>query len=222
MKTQSLWACAVALFATILLPSFASAQANPKQTPARVIDVKKLFGFYDTYLRLPPAARDGFALAYILKAKEAGARPQFNYLLGNTRTPIQVAQSGKILSMPDANMLANGKVEIAAGQPTGSVTMDLEAIVPLSRAISVADASNPVNDFAAAIRSVGPAGLLIPKLPSLVFKGGAGGQALFPDGRRIALPAVPGGVKFTPNQPAMRGATTLAFPVAPSAAEFAR
>lgn len=206
----------------LLGPSITLAQSSAKQTPTRSIEVKKMFGYYDMYLRLPPQDRDGFRMGYMLNARDGGVRPQFTYVLGAVRTPVQVAPNGKILTMPDATMFRDGRVEIAAGQPSGSVSMDLEAIIPLSRSISVADASNPVNDYAAAVGRAGPLSLLAPKLPAILFKGGSGGQAVFADGRRVALPSAPGGVRFQPNTPAMRGAVSLAFATPPTAAEFAR
>lgn len=222
MKTSLFVARFSVLAACVLAPNLGSAQASAKQTPTRSIEVKKVFGYYDIYLRLPPRDRDGFRLSYVLKAKDGGVRPEFTYVLGNQRTPVQVAPNGKILTLPDANMFANGRVEIAAGQPSGSITMDLEAIVPLSRSMSVAEASNPVIDYAAAVGRAGPLSILAPRLPAVLFKGGSGGQAIFSDGRRVALPVVSGGARFQPGGPAMRGAVSLAFITAPTEVEFAR
>lgn len=222
MKIAVFCASLSAFGLALLGPSITLAQSSAKQTPTRSIEVKKVFGYYDMYLRLPPQDRDGFRMGYMLNARDGGVRPQFTYVLGTVRTPVQVAPNGKILTMPDATMLRDGRVEIAAGQPSGSVSMDLEAIVPLSRSISVADASNPVNDYIAAVGRAGPLSLLAPKLPAILFKGGVGGQAVFADGRRVALPSAPGGVRFQPNAPAMRGAVSLTFTAPPTAAEFAR
>jgi hypothetical protein len=224
MKIVPYRAYLAALGFFVLVPSLGLAQTPAKQNPSRSIEVKKVFGYYDIYLRLPPQERDGFAMSYILRARDsATSRPQMNYVLGNTRTPIQIAPNGKILTLPDANMYANGKVEIPAGQPGASIGMDLEAIIPLARNISAADAANPVNDYAAALRRAGPLGLIAPKLTGITFKGVTSGEAVFGDGRRTALGrGEGGGVVFRPALPAMRGVTNLVFPAQPASAEFAK
>lgn len=200
-----------------------SQTAPSKQTPARQIDVKKVFPYYDIYLRLPPADRDGFRMVYRLGSRTPGPNPVLIYVLGNSRTPVQIGANGQILTMPDANMLANGKIEKAAGQPSGSITMDLEPVLPLSRSISIAAATNPLNDYAAAIRRAGPLALMAPRLSSVRFVGVTGGEALFGGGRTVPLPVLPdGGVLFTPSSPMMRGAAGLSFSSAPTRAEFSR
>jgi hypothetical protein len=222
MKFPVLCATLAGLCAIFLEPTSGFAQSTTNQTPPRSIDVKKVLGYYDLYLRLPAQERDGFNLSYVIKSGSTGLRPQMTYVLGTVRIPIQVAQNGKVLTMPDLNMFRRGKIEIPAGQPSASISMNLEAVVPLSRAISAADASNAVSDYAAALRHAGPLALMAPKLPALLFKGSAGGQAVFADGRRLPLPNVAGGVRFEPGAPTMRGVASLIFTSAPTQVEFAR
>jgi hypothetical protein len=215
---------AVALAFCLLGTTSAWAQNAPnKQAPARQIDVKKVFPYYDLYLGLPPSDRDGFAMVYRVGSQSGTQLPSLNYVLGTTRTPIQIAADGRILTMPDAAMLSRGKVEKAAGQPSGSIVLDLNPVVPLGRSISAAAAANPLNDYAAAIRRAGPLSLVAPRLSAVRFIGGAGGEAVLGDGRRVTLPAAPeGGVLFTPSAPSMRGVASLSFSTAPTRAEFAR
>jgi hypothetical protein len=223
MKTVTFYpAIALTFLVASVTPAIAQ-NAPAKQTAARFIEVKKVFGYYDIYLRLPPQERDGFRMVYTVRSRESSARPQLTYVLGNVRIPVQISPNGRVLTMPDANMFANGNIEKAAGQPSGSINLDLEAIVPLARTISVADASNPVNDYAAATRRAGPIGLVAPRLGSMRFVGVASGEAVFPDGRRTPLRAAQGGgVIFTPAAGNMRGATSLVFSNTPTSAEFAR
>ena len=196
--------------------------AKARQAGARVIDVKKAFPFYDTYLRIPADARDGFRLGYRLSGAPGSARPQMNYLLAHTRTPIDIGPTGIVQNLPDSNMLNNGKIEVGAGQPRISISLDLQPIVPLARTISVEDAANPLNDYAGAIRRAGPLAALAPKLNGVVFKGVASGEAVFGDGRRVALGSANGGIIFKPAQPNMRGAVSLAFPTSPREVSFAQ
>jgi hypothetical protein len=196
--------------------------SKSKERPERTIEADKLFPYYGLYLDLPPQGRDGFAMRYRLIAREGLGRPQLFFVLGAARTPIEVSPTGRILTMPDLNMYRNGKVFIPAGQPAASINLDIDALVPLSRAISIADAVNPINDYAAATRRAGPLALLAPKLNSVRFTGGSGGEAILANGRRIPLPTAPeGGVLFTPSAAAMRGATSLAFTTAPTSVNFA-
>ncbi len=212
---------AIVTLAVATTPAFAQT-APAKENPARSVDVKKVFGYYDLYLRLPPQERDGFAMTYNLNGRGGTVPSQMNYRLGNVRTPIQIAPTGRILTMPDVNMYQRGKVEIAAGQPSASVTMNLEAIIPLARTIRVADASNPVNDYSAAVRRAGPLAMLAPKLTGITFRGVSSGEAVFADGRRVALTPSERGVVFKPGLPTLRGATSLVFPTQPTSAEFAQ
>jgi hypothetical protein len=222
MKKTGFCIPAVVLALCQVLSSTAFAQsAKAKQTPARSVDVSKVFGFYDIYLRLPAAERDGFRMIYRLRTGEGGSiRPQLAYALGNVRTPIEVTSAGQIITMPDLNMFRNGKVEIAAGQPRGSINMDLEPVVPLARSISVNDAQNPISDYARAVSRAGPLAAFAPKLNGLAFQGVSSGEVIFGDGRRVSLSGSNNSVTFRPSLPAMRGATSLVFPSAPSSAEF--
>jgi hypothetical protein len=204
-------------------PAFAqTSAAKVKQNPARSVDVNKLFRFYDMYLRLAPQERDGFSMNYQIRSRETAGRPQLAYVLGGVRTPIDVAANGQILTMPDLNMFRSGKVEIAAGQPSGSISMDLKPVVSLSRTIPLSATQDPINDYAGAVRRAGPLGAFAPKINGLTFKGVASGEVVFADGRRIGLPQGNGGVIFRPALPAMRGAVSLSFPTIPSAVDFAQ
>jgi hypothetical protein len=189
---------------------------------ARQIPVKKLFPYYDLYLGLPPQDRDGFYLEYLIKSSETNVRPRMVYALGSVRTPIQLDSKGKILTMPDLNMLRQGKVEVPASAPPGRIMLNLEPVVPLGRTIPANAVSNSVADYTKAIGRAGPLALAIPKLTGIAFKGVASGQVVFADGRKVSLPVEGGIPVFRPSQSAMRGAVSLEFPTVPSQAQFAR
>jgi hypothetical protein len=221
MKKSVLTACWVALAATVSTSDFALAQAAAKQTPARSVPVKKVFPYYDLYLSLPGDGRDGFRMVYKIAAPAGSPRPQMTYALGALRTPVEVAGTGQIINLPDSNMLSNGRIDIAANQPRAGITMDLEPIIPLSRVISFAAATNPLTDYSNAIRRAGPLAAFAPKLKGVVFRGVTSGEAVFADGRRVALPSSPRGIVFQPSAPALRGAVSLAFATPPTDSEFA-
>lgn len=223
MKTISTFANMCALALAVMLSSNATAQGVGKQTPAHSIPVKKLFPFYDTYLRLPGDGRDGFKMVYRLSGPANTPRPQMTYAFGAVRTPVILSANGQIMNMPDNAMLMGGRIDIPANQPRGGIIMDLEPVISLSRAVSVASAVNPLNDYTIAVRRAGPLAAFAPKLNGITFKGGTGGEAVFADGRRVALPAAQrGGVTFFPAAPNMRGATSLAFVTAPTSSEFSQ
>jgi hypothetical protein len=216
------FAPAIALCLSVILvaPAFSQAQ-KAKQTPERLIDVKKVFGYYDMYLGLPAGDRDGFRMRYRISSANSTTRPELYFVLDNVRTPIEVSPTGNILTMPDLTMFRRGKILKPAGQPSGSISLNLDPIVPLSRSISVSDAINPINDYAAATRRAGPLALLAPKLTGVVFKGVPSGEVVYADGRRAALTTSNGGLIFRPALPAMRGAASLSFPAVPTSVEFA-
>jgi hypothetical protein len=189
---------------------------------ARQIPVKKLFPYYDLYLGLPPQDRDGFYLEYLIKSSETNIRPRMVYALGSVRTPIQLDSKGKILTMPDLNMLRHGKVEVPASAPPGRIMLNLEPVVPLGRTIPANAVANCVTDYTKAIGRAGPLALAIPKLTGIAFKGVTSGQAVFPDGRKVSLPVEGGVPVFRPSQSTMRGTVSLEFPAVPGQAEFAR
>jgi hypothetical protein len=222
MKTNCVYTSACALIFALLGTSAALAQNVAKQTPARSIPVKKMFPFYDLYLGLPIEGRDGFAMAYRLSLPASAPRPQLTYVLGTTRTPVEISANGQIVNMPDRGMLTSGRVDIAANQPRSSITMDLEPVIPLARVVSVVAATNPITDYTNAVRRAGPVAAFAPKLKGIVFKGGAGGEAVFSDGRRVPLPSTPRGMTFQPSAPNMRGAVSLAFSTPPTSAEFSQ
>ncbi|WP_085339493.1 hypothetical protein [Aquidulcibacter paucihalophilus] len=216
---------ATALLATALaaLCSVPTAHAQTASNGGvRQIPVKKLFPYYDLYLSLPAQDRDGFSLEYLLKSEGTNVHPRLVYALGSVRTPIQLDSRGKILTMPDMTMLRQGKVEVPIASPPGGIVLNLEPVVPLARTIPASAVANPVVDYSKAIGRAGPLSLAIPKLTGIAFKGVSSGQAVFADGRKIALPVESGTPVFRPNQTAMRGAISLEFPSVPSQAEFAR
>lgn len=221
MMTSRATALLAAAFAALCFVPTANAQ-TASNGGVRQVPVKKLFPYYDLYLSLPAQDRDGFSLEYLLKSEGTNVRPRLVYALGSVRTPIQLDSRGKILTMPDMTMLRQGKVEVPIASPPGGVVLNLEPVVPLARTIPASAVANPVIDYSKAIGRAGPLSLAIPKLTGIAFKGVSSGQAVFADGRKIALPVEGGTPVFRPNQAAMRGAISLEFPAVPSQAEFAR
>ncbi len=221
MKIALKYLCLAGVCFSGFLPVAVGAQSAAKQTPARSVPVKKVFPFYDIYLGLPAQGRDGFGMEYILSGGAGSARPQMSYVLGNVRNALEIGPTGRILNMPDLAMLNTGRIEIAANQPRSGISMNLVPILPLSRVIGVPSATNPLTDYAAAVRRAGPLAAFAPKLAKIKFIGGTGGEATFADGRRIALPIIGGGAVFQPTSPALRGAVSLSFSTAPTDAQFA-
>jgi hypothetical protein len=210
------------LFVSALAAPALAQTAPAKSSPERLIDVKKVFPFYDVYLGIPAADRDGFTMTYRVVSRDSNARPQLFYQLGTARTPIGITPSGVITTLPDANMLRNGKVYKPAGQPSGGINLDIQPVVPLAQTITASAATNPLRDYDAAKRRAGPLALMAPRISTIRFVGVSGGEAIMGDNRRVALPAAPnGGVLFTPSSASMRGLVSLSFPSAPTSAVFA-
>lgn len=200
-----------------------SAQTKAKGLEARSIPVKRAFQFYDIYTGLPAQDRDGFRVSYRLRIPQGAPRLQLVYALGSTRIPIELAADGTVINMPSAAMYANGTIEVPAGQGRMGIELDLDPVIPLNPTIPVASVSNALYDYRAALRRAGPLSAFAPKLEAIRFVGGAGGQAVYGDGRRVPLMlAAEGGVLFKPSAPANRGVVSLVFGAVPISATYAR
>jgi hypothetical protein len=219
--------CLALLGAATLLTAPALAQNNQTKSKSdgpRSIPIKRALQFYDVYLGLPPQDRDGLKLSYKLSGAQGAPRLPMNYVLGNTRIPIELSPNGTLLNLPNAALFNDGTIEVPAGQGRMSVGLDIEPVIPLSRSMTIAAVTNPLNDYSAATRRAGPLAVLAPRLSAIRFVGGTGGQVEFNDGRRMALPAARegGGVIFTPSDRAMRDAKIITFATPPTSAEYAR
>lgn len=196
-----------------------AAPPTPKNGP-QTVEMTKVLPFYDRYLALAPENRDGFTLTYHLRPRDGAPMPNATVIHNGQRRALRLGPNGRILDMPDAATLRAATVEFSG---RGGVSLETAPVVTLSRRIEAAALLNAIDDMAAAKRSVGPAGALMPSLTAVAFEGVTAAEAVFADGRRAALPkSKEGEPLFRPRDRAMRGAIAVEFAGAPRKAKFAR
>lgn len=199
-------------------PAFADAA---KGGGIKSVEAKRLFPFYDRYLAIPAAERTHFGMAYTLR-REGGTLEgvQATLVDGGRRTPIRIAPSGRVLTLPTAAQLRSGRVEFNLPENARfGMSLAIEPTARLAEEMSAADLKKAVEQAAAgARRAAGVMGFAVPRLDRIVFAGVGSGQAVSADGRAQALPAQNGGPAFVPASHPQ--ASVLRFPSAPRSAQI--
>ena len=189
--------------------------ATPTLAAGRQIDAGKLFTRLDAYLKLPPAERSHFTMAYYLHVGPQPLAAPMTLVEGATRTPIPLRADGKVLKLPTLAQLDKAKVEIGVDEGTKiGATIDLEPLVPPA-------ADLDARELAAAVAQAGPgmkkiAGVFAMALPTpkaVLFQGVASGEAELADGRRVALPLSKGVPAYDPA--ALPNARRIRLPAVP-------
>jgi hypothetical protein len=210
------------MIAACLLPGTVLAKPPAKTADGpREVPIGHILPFQDRYLRLAPADRDGFTLAYFLKGTGGRPAPDVTVTHRGRVVAMELASDGRIVNAAEIGRL-EGATAMASG--SGSPSVEIMPTLALARAMPVAPMRNAVEDFATAKRSAGPVGLVVPSLSTLVFHGVASSEAVLADGRRRVLSAGPDGkgLAFRPRERANRDVVSLAFPTMPTKATFAR
>jgi hypothetical protein len=226
IRTRRLIATVASLAGCLLLPAAAMAQgAGQKKGDAagsvRSIAVADLLPWYDRYIALPAAGRDGFTLQYSVRPRSGSTLPDFTVQAGTRQLPVRLSPEGEILNVPELHAARGAQVQVRG--PAASLSMEVVPVVAMARRIPVAAVQNALDDFDAARRSSGVAALAIPRMRGLSFGGVSSGAAVTADGRRIPLPLSRAGrPEFRPGERAMQGAVALEFATPPRTAEFAR
>lgn len=219
LHRRALLAASGAAVAAVALPGTASAET-------RTTSAQQVLPYRVEYLTMRPDERDSFRLEYTFKAKDEGPLPTMNWLRGGVRTPVQVGPRGLVLNPPgDVAALREMQVEIV--QPPGqarrpvTVGMSPKPNLVLAPMMSVARPAEAVREIGVAIsRFAGVMGMFAPRMTGVAFIGVPSGHAVFADGSRRALPLDKGRPVYKPDDGALRNARELAFPSAPTDAEF--
>jgi hypothetical protein len=195
------------------LPSVAQAQE-------RVRPLVDALPFYERYLLLPSATRDGFVMRYTLHSANGGPPPAVTLIRDGRRTPMILGPGGRITPPADLASLRATQISVAG---RARLTLDLIPLLLLSRRVAVASINNALGDYRDAIRAAGPLALAAPRLRGVSFPGVANGQAELADGRLVALPRDQAGdVVFRPGDRAMRGAVAVVFSAVPGRVAFSQ
>jgi len=174
--------------------------ASPAAAANKQIDAGKLFTHYDAYLKLPPAERSHFVMAFYLKSNGQPLTGPAFLVEGAQRTPIPLRADGKVLKLPALAQLGAAKVDL--GVEEGAKINEALGLEPV-----VAPATDlNARELAAAIAQAGPgmkkiAGIMALALPTpkaVLFVGAPSGEAELADGKRVPLPIVKGSPAYDP------------------------
>lgn len=205
--------------AVLAVAAFAAPGAAQAPAKEKLVELGKIFPYYDKYLGLPAPDRALWALSYRMNvAGKPASGVKAAYVGPQGRTPVSIGADGKISPMPT---LAQWKAKhhVAVTAPEGAkigVSMD---VVPTMVPAAALDAQQLAAAAAQATRgakkAAGPIGLAVPKFERAWFPGAAGGTVETPSG---AKPLPTKGPRATPYfDPAdWPGATKIRFETAPS------
>ncbi len=204
----------------VLMSGLAAAAAGPAlaQAGQKSVEVAKAFPYLENYLKLAPAERSRFTVAYYLATEGKPAAGMKGWIAhGGARTPVTVRADGRVLPLPTlAQIRGNAMLHLdAPASAKFNVSMTVEPIVRPAAEMPAADLAQSIDQAArGAKRMAGLLGVAVPKFDRVVFRGVASGTAVLAGGRTAALPVVKGTPVFEPAK--LKTAQTLRFPRAPS------
>ena len=198
----------------------ALALATPALAAPKVVDAKKVFPYLDAYLKLPPADRSRFRLAYAFGRDGRPLTAAVWLVDGAQRQPVPLRADGRAERLPTLAQLERAKVQVDVDSGVKmSISMSIEATVALAADLDARELAAALAQAQGGMKkALGVMALAMPKLEGLRFHGVTGGEIELADGRRLALPVVGGFPFFAPAaQPTAR---RVRFAKAPSRVEI--
>ncbi len=200
----------------------ASTIASPVLAAEKLVDVGTVFKFLDVYLKIPPAERSHFVLAFYLTA---GGKPvqgvKATLVEGPTRIPLPINAEGRFERLPTLQAFqAHAKVgfDVAAATKFG-LQLSVEPVVRPGLDVDAGELARAVSQAQAGTRkAAGLIGFMVPSMERVWLRGADGAEVIFADGRRAPLPKAKGIAVFDPA--VQRGARTLHFTRAPTRMEI--
>ncbi len=200
--------------AAALAPSLSAAQTNAE----RSIAATRVFGQLQNYYALQPSARSHFRPVYLLGG--AGGSATTAYLASRgQRRELHVDARGRVLDPPTPQELSDAQVIVPTSAGRMSMGLSLEPVLSLAPTIAATEPALCVRQANDAIgRFAGLLGFVIPRIGGVGFKD-VSGAAVWPDGRRRALPVERDAASFRIGDD-FAGASRLEFSSTPTAAAF--
>ena len=200
----------------LLLVLAASLAAGPVLAAEKVIDPKKVFPYLLNYWKLAPAERSRFTLAYVFKHNGQPLPGAMWILMGTSKATLPLGPEGRVLRLPTAAELEDGKLQIALDEKEKvNVNLQVEALVRPAAQLDARDLAAAIDQATAGEKKVaGLVGFMAPKLTETLFVGVASGEAQFADGHRVPLPLDDGAPAFAPAK--FPGAVKVVLPKAPT------
>jgi hypothetical protein len=172
-----------------------AAVAAPAQAAEKLVPLNKVFPYLEQYLKLPPAQRSRFVVAYrVLQGGKPAAGVKFWIVEGATRTPIALAADGKVTSLPNLHQVEAGQLAAEAPpQAKFGVNFSVEPlIIPGADMDATALAASVDQAQAGAKKAAGVMGFAVPTMERIYFSGVSGGELVWADGKRTPMPTAHG------------------------------
>jgi hypothetical protein len=176
------------------------AVASPALAAERIIEASKVLIYLQPYLKLPPAERNHFTLAYYLRVGGEPLAAPVALVVGDRRIPIPVSPRGKLERLPSLAELDGGKLAFGFDPATKiNLTLGIEPLVTPAMDLDAHELAAAVAQATTGERKVaGVMAMVMPKLSNVGFVGVTSGEVEFADGRRAPLPTIKGLVAYDP------------------------
>jgi len=199
----------------ILMSALAVAAASSAQAADKVVEPRKVFGYLEPYLQLPPAERSRFTMAYYLHVGPQPLTAPVWLVEGERKIAVPLRADGKVTRLPTLAQLANDKLEVGVDANTKlGATLGIEPLMAPAADMDARELAAAIAQAAIGQRKVGGVmALAIPKLKQVGFVGVPSGEVEFGGRRRAPLPLVKGVPTYNPeSQP---NARRILLPKAP-------
>lgn len=168
----------------------ATAVAGPAMAAEKLVPLAKVFPYLEQYLKIPPAQRSRFVVAYrMLQGGKPVSGAKFWIVEGATRTPIALGPDGKVLSLPNLHQVQTGQLAAEAPpQAKFGINFDIEPlIIPGADMDAGALAASIDQAQAGAKKAAGLMGFAVPNMERIYFSGVSSGEIVWPDGKRTPM-----------------------------------
>jgi hypothetical protein len=195
-----------------LIPAVAwAAQKDP-------VKIAKVFPYLDLYLKLSPADRSHFAVAYYI-ARDNKPVPGLRAWIveGAVKTPMAFSADGQVLRLPSLAQF-NGPAMVQFDVPADTPLkprLELHPNLPPTTRIDAAALRVSITQAGAAVKKMaGPMAMMAPKITAAQFPGAGSGQAMVAPDKLLPLAAGKFGPLYDPNNEP--SAQTIVLARAPS------
>ena len=201
------------LFALTALAAPTAALAAQKDP----VKLAKFVPYLELYLKLSPADRTRFSLAYYIVSNNKPVPGLHAWIIdGTSRTPLAIGSDGQLLHLPTMAQLGQAMLQfdVPADMPL-KPRVEMHAATPPSTQVDAAALQASITQAGDAVKKMaGAMAFAAPKITAAQFPGAGSGQAVLAAGR--AVPLAPG--KYGPlYDPAKEpGAKTITLAKAPS------
>jgi len=185
---------------SLLVSALLIAAASPAMAADKVVPASRALPFLENYLKLPPAERSHFTMAYYLRVGGQPLTAPVWLVQGERRTRVPISPKGKVERLPTLAELAEGQLSIGVDSETKvGTTFGLEPLLAPAADLDAKELAAAVAQATVGQRKIaGVMALAMPKLKDVEFVGVPSGEVEFADGRRAPLPLTKGVPTYDP------------------------